>query len=143
VKAGGGDPYDLERFLTAQASVYAAALAEIRSGCKRTHWMWFVFPQFAGLGLSATSRHFALRSVEEARAYLGHLILGARLQECAEALLRVEGRSASDVFRYPDDLKLQSSMTLFELVSPPGSVFSQVLDKYFGGARDATTLRLA
>lgn len=139
----GGDPYHLERFLTAQASVYANALAELRRGRKRTHWMWFVFPQFEGLGSSSTSRYFAIGSVDEARAYLAHPGLGARLLECAETLLSIEGRSASDIFPYPDDLKLRSSMTLFELAATPGSVFSRVLDRYFGGARDATTLQLA
>lgn len=135
-------PFDLERFLNAQESVYPTALAELRGGRKRTHWMWFVFPQFAGLGSSATSWHFAIKSLEEARAYLRHPVLGARLEECAGALIGIEGRSAADIFPYPDDLKLQSSMTLFDLVAPPGSVFARVLDKYFGGERDGTTVRL-
>jgi uncharacterized protein (DUF1810 family) len=137
------DPFDLERFLTAQESVYPTALAELRGGRKRTHWMWFVFPQFEGLGSSATSRHFAIGSLEEARAYLGHPVLGARLEECADALLAIEGRSAADIFPCPDDLKLQSSMTLFDLASPPESIFGKVLEKYYGGKRDAATLRLA
>ena len=136
-------PFDLQRFLTAQEGVYQTALAELRAGRKRTHWMWFVFPQFEGLGSSPTARHFAIKSLEEARAYLDHPVLGARLAECAGALLDIDGRSASDVFSYPDDLKLRSSMTLFELVAPAGSVFSRVLEKYFGGKRDEATIRLA
>jgi uncharacterized protein (DUF1810 family) len=136
------DPFDLQRFLAAQEGVYPTALAELRAGSKRTHWMWFVFPQFEGLGSSATSRHFAIKSLAEARAYLDHPVLGARLRECAEAVLEVQGRSASEIFRYPDDLKLQSSMTLFELASPPESIFGRVLEKYFGGKRDEATLRL-
>ena len=137
-----GDPYDLARFVTAQRDVYPIALAELQAGCKRSHWMWFVFPQFAGLGSSATSRHFAIRSADEARAYLAHPVLGPRLVECAEALLAIEGRSAHEIFGSPDDLKLKSSATLFALVSPAGSVFEQLLDRYFAGARDDRTLRL-
>jgi uncharacterized protein (DUF1810 family) len=137
------DPFDLQRFLTAQEGVYEAALAELRGGRKRTHWMWFVFPQFRGLGASATSRRYAVRSLKEARAYLGHPVLGARLRQCVDALLAIPGLSASDVFGYPDDLKLHSSMTLFEMVSPEGSVFAQVLDRYFGGNKDGETIRLA
>lgn len=137
------DSFDLERFLTAQEGVYPTALAELREGRKRTHWMWFVFPQFEGLGSSATSRHFAIRSLEEARAYRCHPVLGARLEECAGAIIGIEGRSAAEIFPCPDDLKLQSSMTLFELASPPESIFGKVLQEYFGGKRDEATLRLA
>lgn len=137
-----GDSPGLERFLEAQASCYSAALAELRAGRKRTHWMWFVFPQIAGLGCSATSRFYAIRNRAEAEAYLAHPVLGARLVECCRALLELEGLTASDVFGYPDDLKLRSSMTLFSAVSPDGSVFSQVLGKYFGGRPDPKTLKL-
>ncbi len=136
------DPFDLQRFLAAQEGVYPAALAELRGGRKRTHWMWFVFPQFEGLGSSPTARQFAIKSLDEARAYLDHPVLGARLAECAGALLGLPGRTASDIFDYPDDLKLHSSMTLFDLASQPGSVFGRVLEGYFGGKRDAETLRL-
>ena len=129
------DPFSLRRFLAAQEDVYDTALAELRAGRKRTHWMWFVFPQFEGLGASATSHHFAIRSLDEARAYLEHPVLGARVRECADALLSLASRSASDFFGYPDDLKLHSSMTLFDLEAAPGSVFGQVLDRYFGGSR--------
>jgi uncharacterized protein (DUF1810 family) len=137
------EAFGLQRFVKAQEQVYPAALAEVRAGCKRTHWMWFVFPQIEGLGSSPTSRCFAVRGVEEARAYLAHPVLGARLRECADALLRLEGRSATEIFGDPDDLKLRSSMTLFELAAGPGSVFGQVIDKYFDGRRDPATLRLA
>ena len=111
------DPFDLQRFLSAQEGVYVAALAELRGGRKRTHWMWFVFPQFQGLGSSPTARRFAISSLDEARAYLEHPVLGARLRECADALIGLPGRNASDVFGYPDDLKLRSSMTLFDQVA--------------------------
>jgi uncharacterized protein (DUF1810 family) len=136
------DPYELSRYVRAQEHVYAEALSEIRSGRKRTHWMWFVFPQLAGLGLSATSERYAIANVDEARAYLDHPILGPRLLECTESLLRVEGRSATAILGTPDDLKLRSCATLFASVSPPGSVFDRVLDKYYGGARDPKTIRL-
>lgn len=137
------DPFELSRFLSAQeGGVYSRALDELKRGSKRSHWMWFIFPQIAGLGSSATSRHYAIRSAGEARAYLAHPELGARLRECASTLLSLEGRSASQVFGYPDDLKLKSSMTLFEAVSEEGSLFSRVLEKYYGGERDAATLGL-
>ena len=139
---GTGDPFDLERFLSAQRPVYGTALAELRAGRKRTHWMWFVFPQVLGLGHSATSTHYAIRSLEEARRYLDHPVLGARLVECAEAILGVEGRSASEIFGYPDDLRLRSSMTLFAEAAGPDSVFVRVLEKYHGGRRDPRTLEI-
>lgn len=135
-------PIDLDRFVSAQASIYNQALAEIRSGQKRTHWIWFIFPQIEGLGHSSTSMHYAIRSLEEARAYLQHPLLGPRLIECSEAVLAVQGRTASDILSYPDDLKLRSSMTLFERVAEPGSVFGRVLDRYFQGSRDERTLQL-
>lgn len=130
----------LGRFVDAQAGCYARALAEIRSGRKRTHWMWFVFPQVAGLGLSAPSKRYAIESVAEAGAYLRHPMLGPRLIEIAEAALAVEGRSATEIFGTPDDLKLRSCATLFELVSPPGSIFERLLVKYYDGVRDPLTL---
>lgn len=136
------DPFDLYRFVTAQERSYDSALAELRAGQKRTHWMWYIFPQFDGLGHSATSKYYAIKSLEEARQYLKHPILGARLLECVEAVLAVEGRSASAIFGYPDDLKLRSSMTLFARVAGPDSVFIRVLDKYFRGVQDSKTLRL-
>jgi uncharacterized protein (DUF1810 family) len=136
------DPHDLSRFVQAQASVYDRALAEILGGRKRSHWMWFIFPQFDGLGFSPTSKHYAIKSLAEARAYLSHRVLGPRLLECAEAALSVQGRTALEVFGSPDDMKLRSCATLFASVSQPGSVFDQLLDKYFQGRRDDKTLRL-
>lgn len=136
------DRYNLNRFVTAQEGVYDQALAEIRAGRKRSHWMWFIFPQIAGLGLSPTSQHFAIRDRGEAEAYLEHPILGARLIECCQALLALKTNSASDVFGYPDDLKLKSSATLFAAVSPPERVFEHILEKFFEGSRDLKTLQL-
>lgn len=136
------DPHDLNRFVRAQEGDYERALAELRSGRKRTHWMWYIFPQLDGLGFSATARHYGIKSLEEARAYLAHPILGPRLEESAEAVLRIEGRSATAIFGSPDDLKLRSCATLFAAASPPGSVFERLLGKYYGGARDARTLQL-
>ncbi len=137
-----GDPYALNRFISAQEGVYNRVLAELRGGLKRTHWMWYIFPQIDGLGYSPTTRQYAIKSLEEARHYLSHPVLGARLVESAEAVLAVQGESASDIFGYPDDMKLQSSMTLFALVAEPHSVFERVLDKYFQGKRDARTLQI-
>lgn len=136
------DLFDLSRFLKAQEPVYARVLLELRSGQKRSHWMWFIFPQFDGLGFSATTKYYAIKSLTEAQHYLDHPVLGARLLECAEAVLAVEGRSISEIFGYPDHLKLKSSMTLFACVPDSPSVFDQVLDKYFHGERDAKTLAL-
>jgi uncharacterized protein (DUF1810 family) len=136
------DPFQLSRFLRAQEVNYEQALAEIKSGRKRSHWMWYIFPQIDGLGFSETAKHFAIKSVEEARAYLAHPVLGPRLRECAEAAIGVEGRSAIEIFGSPDDLKLRSCATLFAQVSPPGSVFERLLAKYFQGQRDGKTLHL-
>ena len=136
------DAYDLSRFIRAQQDDYEQALSEITNGQKRTHWMWYIFPQFDGLAFSSTSRHYAIKSIEEARAYLEHPILGPRLLKCASAALQVEGRSALDIFGSPDNLKLKSSATLFAYVSPPGSVFDRLLEKYFQGVRDDKTLEL-
>lgn len=136
------DPFDLNRFLTAQKPVYAQALAEIKRGEKRSHWMWFIFPQIDGLGFSATSKHYAIKSREEAQAYLNHPVLGARLRECAEAAEAVTGRTAPQIFGSPDDMKLKSSATLFAAVSESGSVFERLLTKYFQGERDSKTLAL-
>jgi uncharacterized protein (DUF1810 family) len=134
------DPYGLSRFLRAQASDYERALMEIRNGQKRSHWMWYIFPQIDGLAVSSTSKHYAIKSIEEAKAYLAHPVLGPRLLECAEAVVRVEGRTATQIFGRPDDLKLRSSATLFALVSPPNSVFDRLLAKYCGTMRDEQTL---
>ncbi len=133
------DPHDLARFVRAQERDYEKALAEIRSGRKQSHWMWYIFPQFDGLGVSSTSRHYAIKSVAEAEAYLRHPVLGPRLVEIAQAAVEVEGRSALGVFGTPDDMKLQSCATLFASVSPAGSVFHRLLDRYFGGEADDKT----
>jgi uncharacterized protein (DUF1810 family) len=139
---GPGDPHDLQRFVRAQEADYDRALEEIRRGQKRTHWMWYVFPQLAGLGLSPTSRRYAIKGRAEAAAYLWHPVLGPRLVECAEAARAVEGRSAHEIFGAPDDAKLRSCATLFAEVSPPGSVFHRLLDRYFDGRPDGRTLEL-
>jgi uncharacterized protein (DUF1810 family) len=133
------DPFDLARFTTAQESIYNRALAEIRAGDKRSHWMWFIFPQIDGLGFSSTAKHYAIKSPEEARQYLSHPVLGPRLVECAEAVLAVKGRTASQIFGSPDDVKLKSCMTLFESVAGQDTVFGRVLDKYYQGKRDTRT----
>lgn len=134
------DPFDLQRFLRAQRDVHGQALREIRSGRKTSHWMWFVFPQLRGLGQSATSHRFGIGGVEEARAYLAHPVLGPRLVEAAEAVLSVR-TSAQEIFGFPDDMKLQSCATLFACVSPPDSVFEQLLAQRFDGERDTRTLQ--
>jgi len=137
-----GDPHGLARFLDAQAPVYAHALAELRAGRKRSHWMWFVFPQIAGLGSSAMAQRYAIASLDEARAYLAHPLLGERLRECAQAMSSIEGRTAHDILGSPDDLKFRSCMTLFNRVDPAEPLFERCLEKYFGGEPDAQTLRL-
>ena len=136
------DPYDLARFVQAQEHDYAQALSEIRSGRKRSHWMRYIFPQFDGLGRTSTSRRYAIKSGAEAAAYLGHPVLGPRLLEIAQAALAIEKRSAVEIFGSPDDMKLRSCATLFASVSPAGSVFEQLLDRYFGGEPDPRTLGL-
>ena len=134
--------HDLDRFVDAQDGVYADAVAELRGGRKRSHWMWFIFPQFDGLGVSPTSRRYAIRSLDEARAYLRHPVLGARLLECTQAILDLDALSALEVFGTPDDKKLRSSMTLFELAAGPDAPFAAALAKYFAGERDARTIEL-
>ena len=138
------DPFDLDRFTTAQdaGGTYDAALSELRAGRKTSHWMWFVFPQLAGLGRSSTARHFALRDADEARAYLAHPVLGPRLRACAQALTALPGDDPAAVLGDVDAQKLRSSMTLFARAAPDERVFSQVLDQYFGGEADPATLAL-
>ena len=135
------DPYDLERFVVAQnaGGSYAAAAAELRAGKKSGHWMWFVFPQIAGLGASSMSQRYAISSLEEARGYLAHPILGKRLLECARVLAELEGRTAQDVFCTVDAMKLRSSMTLFARAAPDDPLFLEVLDRYFAGRVDGAT----
>ncbi len=134
------DPYSLRRFVDAQASVYEAVRAELEAGCKRSHWMWFVFPQVSGLGSSALSRRFALSGLEEARAYLGHPLLGPRLAECTRLVNEVAGRTAAEIFGAPDDLKFRSCMTLFAQASGHQELFEAALRKYFDGVPDERTL---
>ena len=136
------DPHQLDRYVRAQEGVYPQALAELRAGRKRSHWMWFIFPQADGLGSSQTARFYAIRSLNEARAYLGHPVLGPRLAECADALLGTGGRNASEILGFPDDLKLRSSATLFAQVAGPDSVFRRILDRFFAGNPDTRTLEI-
>lgn len=140
------DPHDLGRFLEGQAGVYARVCAELSAGCKRSHWMWFIFPQLAALGSSATARHYAIGSLAEAHAYLAHPLLGERLRECTRLVLAVEGRTVAEIFGYPDDLKFRSSMTLFARAAdesrPEDRVFGAALDRYFAGEPDPLTVRL-
>lgn len=136
------DPFDLGRFVEAQAPLYSQALAELRRGRKRGHWMWFIFPQIAGLGSSAMARRYAIASAAEARAYLADPLLGPRLRECTEAVLVHADQPAEQIFGGIDTLKLRSSMTLFAAVAEPGSPFERCLAAFFGGAPDPATLRL-
>ena len=134
--------YILERFIKAQNGSYEKAFAEVSNGRKRSHWMWYIFPQVAGLGLSETSRYYAIKDTDEAHAYLHHPVLGPRLVEICGALLEVDSNNAGDIFGNPDDMKLRSSMTLFAEVENTDKVFNQVLDKFFKGLKDDKTLRL-
>jgi uncharacterized protein (DUF1810 family) len=136
------DPYNLSRFVQAQEQTYDQALSELNLGRKRSHWMWYVFPQLDGLGSSPIAKLYSIKSEDEARAYLKHPTLGPRLVECAKAILSVDGKSAREILGSPDDLKLKSCATLFAQVSPPGSVFERILEKFYDGERDAATLRL-
>lgn len=140
--ANNAAPHNLQRFLTAQEPLYATVLDELRAGRKQSHWMWFIFPQLAGLGNSAMAQRYALQSLDEARAYLAHPILGARLRECAELVLAVNGRTINEILGAPDDKKLCSCTTLFAAVSDEGSVFEWLLAKYYDGAEDERTLEL-
>jgi uncharacterized protein (DUF1810 family) len=138
----GDDPFQLNRFINAQERIYAGVVKELRDGQKQSHWMWYIFPQIDGLAHSTTSKYYAIKSIEEAQRYLNHPILGMRLVECTETVLAIEGRSISQIFGYPDDMKLKSSTTLFAYVSASHSVFIRILDKYFKGERDGKTLQL-
>jgi uncharacterized protein (DUF1810 family) len=136
------DPHNLTRFLTAQQPIYHRALAELSAGRKTSHWMWFIFPQLAGLGHSSTAQHFAIQSKGEAQAYLAHPTLGPRLIECATAILQHQDKSATQILGSPDDLKLRSSATLFAQLTPKDSPFAQLLQKYYEGEPDPKTLAL-
>jgi uncharacterized protein (DUF1810 family) len=134
------DRFQLQRFVDAQQSVYETVLGELRAGRKRTHWMWFIFPQIAGLGHSTMAQKFALSSLDEAAAYLAHPVLGPRLRECTVLVAGIEGRSIAEIFGYPDELKFRSSMTLFAQAAPEGPIFAACLAKYFAGQPDPQTL---
>ena len=134
------DPFDLERFVTAQDPVYENVCEELRSGQKRGHWMWFIFPQLRGLGSSPLAQKFGISSREESEAYLSHPVLGSRLRECTRLVNAVEGRSIEQIFAYPDDLKFRSSMTLFRMASGDNRIFNYALEKYFEGEADPLTL---
>ena len=134
------DPHQLLRFVEAQDGVIDQVRRELQAGRKRTHWMWFVFPQIQGLGHSPTAEQFAITSLEEAEAYLAHPVLGARLRECTQLVNHVEGRSISQIFGYPDDMKFRSSMTLFAHATADNKVFQDALRKYFDGKEDPATV---
>jgi len=136
------DGFDLDRFVAAQSPVIEEVKRELRFGEKRSHWMWFVFPQLAGLGSSPMAQRYAIASLDEARAYLAHPVLGPRLQECAELVAAVQGRTAAEIFGYPDDLKFRSSMTLFGRADPAEPAFRTALERYFGGREDPRTVAL-
>ena len=134
------DAYNLNRFLDAQERVYDTVLAELRAGRKSSHWIWFIFPQIAGLGHSAMAEQFAIASLDEAKAYLQHPVLGQRLRECTQLVLNVGGRSAEEIFSYPDHLKFRSCMTLFQTATIDNTLFKNALHKYFDGIPDQLTL---
>ena len=136
------DPFHLARFIDAQRNDYSQAVAELRAGRKRSHWIWFIFPQLKGLGRSPTSEHFGVASLDEARAYLAHPILGPRLEECTRLVNQIEGSSIDQIFGFPDNLKFRSSMTLFSHAAPNNAIFSAALDKYFAGEPDPRTIEL-
>jgi len=134
--------YDLDRFIDAQNGIYGQALSELKAGRKRSHWMWFIFPQIAGLGTSSMAEKYAIRSAEEAAAYLADPILGTRLLRCVDAMLAVHGRGAHDILGSPDDLKFRSSLTLFAAISDHDSAFHRAIDKYYEGEFDKRTVEL-
>jgi uncharacterized protein (DUF1810 family) len=136
------DPHDLDRFVQAQHGVYDEVMAELAGGCKRSHWMWFVFPQLRGLGRSAMARHYGIASRAEAEAYCQHPVLGPRLVACTRLMLAVPGRSAHEILGAPDDMKFRSCMTLFHEVSPHEPLFREALERYFGGQPDPRTMEL-
>jgi len=134
--------HQLERFVAAQEGIYQQVVNELSAGRKRSHWMWFIFPQLAGLGFSAMAQHYAIGSLAEARAYLAHPVLGARLRECSALVLAVQGATVHGIFGSPDNMKFHSSMTLFAQAAPDEALFRDCLDKYFGGVPDQATLDL-
>ena len=135
------DSYNLERFVEAQNGVFDRVCAELRQGQKRSHWMWFIFPQIKGLGSSDIAQHFAISSLQEAEAYLGHPVLGPRLKQCTQLVNQIDGRTVDEIFGYPDNLKFRSSMTLFAQLPTDTQIFRDALEKYFGGKPDPRTLK--
>ncbi|HTH86577.1 DUF1810 domain-containing protein [Mycobacterium sp.] len=140
--SGNHDRYALQRFVDAQDRVYDTVLAELRNGAKRSHWIWFVFPQLRGLGRSATAQHYGISSLEEARAYLAHPVLGPRLRDCTRLVAATDGRSVDEIFGWPDNLKVRSSMTLFSHATDDNGDFRAVLDKFYAGEDDPATVEL-
>jgi uncharacterized protein (DUF1810 family) len=136
------DPYNLQRFIDAQHPIYGQIRDELQRGQKETHWMWFIFPQIKGLGISTTAQKYAIRGIDEAKAYLGHPLLGFRLRECTQLVSMVTGRTIEEIFGYPDHLKFHSSMTLFAKASTGDKFFTAALTKYFGGKLDRKTVEL-
>jgi uncharacterized protein (DUF1810 family) len=136
------DQFDLQRFVDAQDRVYHTVLAELRNGAKRSHWIWFVFPQLRGLGRSGTAQHYGISSLDEARAYLAHPVLGPRLRECTGLVAAIDGRSVDEIFGWPDNLKVRSSMTLFAHATDDNAGFRTVLDKFYDGEEDPATVEL-
>jgi len=134
------DPFNLQRFVDAQSGIFDQVCSELRAGRKRSHWMWYIFPQITGLGSSTTAQEFAISSLAEAAAYLGHPVLGPRLRTCTELVSAIEGRSIEEIFGYPDHLKFHSSITLFACAAPHEPIFQAALQKYFGGRLDQLTL---
>lgn len=133
------DPFNLDRFVVAQEKMYANVVEELKSGLKISHWMWFIFPQVESLGRTAMAKMYAIRSINEAKAYIAHPILGKRLQECTELVLSIDGKSANDIFGHPDDLKFKSSMTLFLIAAPQIDLFQRAINKYYEGYQDRLT----
>jgi uncharacterized protein (DUF1810 family) len=142
LSSNGADPFDLRRFVDAQDRVYDTVLAELRNGAKRSHWIWFVFPQLRGLGRSATAQRYGISSLDEARAYLAHSVLGPRLRECTGLVAAIDGRSVDEIFGWPDNLKVRSSMTLFAHATDDNTGFRAVLDKFYDGQEDPATVEL-
>jgi uncharacterized protein (DUF1810 family) len=138
--SAANDPFDLARFVEAQAPTYVQVLDELRQGRKTSHWIWFIFPQLAALGQSARAKRYGIRSKDEAVAYLAHPVLGARLRECVGLVNQIDGSTAHDIFGYPDDLKFRSSMTLFAAATSDSAIFKEALAKYYGGEGDPLTL---
>ncbi len=136
------DLFNLERFVVAQKNVYPTVIEELKSGVKISHWMWFIFPQVEGLGRTEIAKKYAIKSLDEAKAYVAHPLLGKRLQECIELVLDIDGKSANAIFGYPDDLKFKSSMTLFLVAAPHIDLFQRAINKYYDGHQDRLTIKL-